>query len=44
MLKRIDKNNKEQLQSYLQSRSQEIESDILIKVSEIINEVKNEKR
>ena len=43
MLKRIDKNNKEQLQSYLQSRSQEIESDILIKVSEIINEVRMKK-
>lgn len=43
MLKRIDKNNKEELQSYLQSRSQEIESDVLIKVSEIINDVRMQK-
>lgn len=43
MLKKINKNNKEQLQSYLQSRSQEIESDVLIKVSEIINDVRMNK-
>ena len=40
MLKRIDKNETEQLREYLDSRMQEISSDVLLRTNEILLDVR----
>ena len=40
MLTRIDKNNTQELKAFISNRNQEISSEILIQVSQIIDDVK----
>jgi histidinol dehydrogenase len=43
MLTEINKNNQNELREYLDSRTQEIDSDVLVKVSGILNDVRKNK-